>query len=625
MINLVVLSSGPVQSIALSDRLRSYMIGRDENCDLVLDDELASRVHAKLRFVGVQWQIEDCGSRNRLKVNQLSTDNEVLVNGDLIRIGDSVILFTDATHSPQQKKRSPPGRDTTTVSRIDMEPSFHPRAGTLIESFAAKNEKQSGLLGKLATLLHMVATEEQLFKLCIKNLRQAMAVRKIRIWLRDCQGRLQLAAQFPASKAAVEPSLYAGLAIENRQGIVFGDGVLDHSSKGDSKDPGAVCAILPGAESVHGVIECIETATNAFAVRDLEYLIAVCCIVGPALNRLEQIQRLESTNTELENNTESGTVVGTSDSIQQLQTRIQQVAQKDTTILITGETGTGKELVAGMIHDQSRRKGGPLITVNCAAFNETLLESELFGHEKGAFTGADRRRIGAFERANEGTLFLDEIGEMSLGCQAKVLRLLEHYPFERVGGSESVNTNVRIVAATHRDLPELVDTHNFRLDLMYRLQVVELKVPPLRDRGDDIKQLAYHFFRHYCKKFGQPIPGFSAVATESLLSYHWPGNVRELRNMMERVAVFNKGEEITTSDFQMKRQDFGQKFPLSEFHSMQEMENRYIRFVMESVAGNKTEACRVLGISRATLYNKLSNTAEDRDSSNPDSAKARTK
>ena len=609
MVQLIFLSSIPVETFAIEDRSKTYLIGRGNQCDIVIDDELVSRVHAKIFFVGSRWQIEDCGSRNRIQINQVPSKSEALVNGDLVRIGDAVLLFSEVTHSrSKQQSRS---HDTTTVSQVDMQAVFHTSAGETVESFAEKDHMQTGLLGKLATMLHIVNTPEQLHKLTISSIKKGIDAGRIHIWIRDQKGRLRLGSQFPSTKKRVEPSLTASLSLQNKQGILFGG--EDQQTPVAKRSCGdIVCALIPGESSPQGVIECCESKSENFSFHDLEYLIALCGIVGPALHRIKQLNSLQSSTAELIHRRNSGMMIGESDCMNQLQERIQQVALADSTILITGETGTGKELVAGLIHGLSRRNQGPLVTVNCAAFTETLLESELFGHEAGAFTGADRKRIGAFERANGGTLFLDEIGEMSQECQAKVLRAMEHYPFERVGGSEPVSIDVRIVAATHRDLHERVNAEKFRADLVYRLQVIELQMPPLRERGNDILKLAEHFLSYYCQKQGKPTPSIAQSALNSLLEYHWPGNVRELRNMMERVVVFNQGEEVTSRDF-IFRSDLEQDFPMSQFRPIHEMESRYINHVMNSVSGNKTEACRILGISRATLYNKLSN-VHDRES-----------
>lgn len=595
-------SMGPVRSCSLQRLDQTYLIGRDAACDIVLDDELVSRTHARIRRIGKHWQIEDCGSRNRLKINQIGIEKATLVNGDLLRIGDSILLFTaDDVVSSSSRTNRPVSCETATITQIPMQDVCHPGAGSMVELFSSRDKRQSGLLGKLATLSHIVQSPQHLFELAIKTLQDGIGAVDSRVWLRGREGRLQLAAQSDDKSIVADSSLFASLAVENSQGVVFGDGLLPDTEVASG---GAVAAIIPGTSGVRGAIECLPCDERSFSVNDLEFLIAVCNVSGMSLQNLEHRRKLETVNETLGQQVEPTVPVSASPGMQRLLERVYQVAKADTTVLVTGETGTGKELIARMIHEQSQRSGGPLIIVNCASFSESILESELFGHEKGAFTGADKRRIGAFERARGGTLFLDEIGEMSLACQAKILRVLEHYPFERVGGSEPVIADCRIVAATHRNLAEFVEQERFRADLMYRLQVIELKTPPLRERIDDIVVLADHFIRHFCRKLGRPVPEFSDAAMKSLQHYHWPGNVRELRNMMERIAVLCEGSQVGCSELCLTP-DVNAAFPFHGLQSIQEMEHRYIEFVLGSVNGNKSEACRILGISRATLYNKL--------------------
>jgi Nif-specific regulatory protein len=283
---------------------------------------------------------------------------------------------------------------------------------------------------------------------------------------------------------------------------------------------------------------------------------------------------------------------------------VNKVAPTDSTVLVLGESGTGKELVARAIHESSGRREGPCVAVNCAAFNESLLESELFGHERGAFTGADKRRLGQFETAHRGTIFLDEIGELSAACQAKLLRVLEGHPFQRVGGNDEVRVDVRIIAATHRELVELVRGGKFRQDLYYRLRVLELRIPPLRDRGDDRLLLAEHYLVEFRKRLGGPSRRLTKDAIEAVQRYDWPGNVRELRNAIERAMVLGTGPLITGSELQL-----GGKLPATRggfgLVPLAEAERRHIREVLNAVGGNKSRACRILDISRATLYNKL--------------------
>lgn len=290
--------------------------------------------------------------------------------------------------------------------------------------------------------------------------------------------------------------------------------------------------------------------------------------------------------------------------MKQVVEQIGRVGPASSTVLILGESGTGKELVARSIHDMSRYSAGPYVTVNCAAFSESLLESELFGHEVGAFTGADRRYIGQFERAHRGTLFLDEIGEMSLACQAKLLRVLEGHAFQRLGGTEEINVDVRMIAATHRDLPAMIAERQFREDLYYRLRVIDIKMPPLRDREEDVIELAAMFVESFRSQMGRGPLRLSKDAMQALRNYRWPGNVRELKNAVERAVVLGQGDEMEVGDLGLPSIT-ASSVARPEMITLKEAEERHIKFVLERCDGNKTQACKVLGIGRATLYSKL--------------------
>src|SRR5262249_52496816 len=248
-------------------------------------------------------------------------------------------------------------------------------------------------------------------------------------------------------------------------------------------------------------------------------------------------------------------LVGKSPAIESIESQIARVAGTNATVLIRGESGSGKELVARAIHYSSARRDGPFVCLNCAALSETLLESELFGHEKGAFTGATDKKIGKFEAADHGTIFLDEIGEMSVGTQAKFLRALEGHPFERVGGSKPIRADVRVVAATNQPLEKAIQAGQFRKDLFFRLQVVEIRVPPMRDRPTDIPILAEHFLKRFVRETGRKIRGFTAAAMEKMQAYHWPGNVRELRNVVERAVALGTGPMIDAQDIWLSSRD----------------------------------------------------------------------
>ncbi|MFB3819656.1 MAG: sigma-54-dependent transcriptional regulator [Candidatus Methylomirabilales bacterium] len=303
-----------------------------------------------------------------------------------------------------------------------------------------------------------------------------------------------------------------------------------------------------------------------------------------------------------------GQLIGTSPAMRRVLELLAQVAPSAATILILGESGTGKELVANAVHQGSPRRGGPLVKVNCAALPETLLESELFGYERGAFTGAAARKAGRFELAHGGTLFLDEIGELSPATQAKLLRVLQHGEFERVGGTQTLKADVRVVAATNADLPALVRERRFREDLFYRLNVITLALPPLRERREDIPLLAQHFLRRFAAKNNKTIAGFTETALDLLQSYAWPGNVRELENAVERAVVLARDSMLSPADLPetLAGTDAASRhLVISIGTPLEEVEDRLIAETLRYTRGDKTLAAKLLGIATRTIYRRL--------------------
>jgi DNA-binding NtrC family response regulator len=304
-------------------------------------------------------------------------------------------------------------------------------------------------------------------------------------------------------------------------------------------------------------------------------------------------------------------LAGPSAAMRQVWDLLARVADSDASVLITGESGTGKEMVARALHARGKRRAGPFVAVNCAAMPETLLESELFGHARGAFTDARAARTGLFVEADKGTLFLDEIGELPLGMQPKLLRALQERVVRPVGGSADVPFDVRIVAATNRDLETAIEERAFRSDLYYRLDVIHVELPPLRARGSDVLVLAQRFVDEFAARAGKPVTTVSAAAAERLLAYTWPGNVRELMNCVERAVALTRYEQITVDDLPAKVRDHRPSHVLvasedpSELVPLEEVERRYVLRVLESAGGNKTLAARILGLDRKTLHRKL--------------------
>ncbi|HEX5748150.1 MAG TPA: sigma-54 dependent transcriptional regulator [Archangium sp.] len=321
----------------------------------------------------------------------------------------------------------------------------------------------------------------------------------------------------------------------------------------------------------------------------------------------EEVRRLRQA---LGDASADGGWVGESPALRRVYELIERVADSDTSVLITGESGTGKEVAARALHARSRRHAGPFVAINCAAMPEQLLESELFGHARGAFTDAKAARTGLFIKANGGTLFLDEVGEMPLSLQPKLLRALQERTVRPVGGDSELPFDARIVAATNRDLELAVEEGRFREDLYYRLNVIGLELPPLRARGNDVLLLAQRFVEHFAGRSGKRVLGLSPAAAQRLLTYTWPGNVRELQNCIERAVALTSYEQLTVEDLPERIRDYrgsnrAQADDVSELVSLEEMERRYIQRVLEAVGGSRTLASRILGVDRKTIYRKL--------------------
>ena len=326
-------------------------------------------------------------------------------------------------------------------------------------------------------------------------------------------------------------------------------------------------------------------------------------VIMRAISQEEEIRDLRS---RVESNVEFSGIIGKDPKMQKIYKLIEDIATTDVTAMILGENGTGKEMVAHAIHHQSLRKDKPFVVVNCSAYPVTLLESELFGHEKGAFTGAIRQKSGRFEQAHGGTVFLDEIGEISSSAQIKLLRVLQTQKFERVGGEKTLQVNVRIIAATNKDLDREVQNGNFREDLFYRLNVISIRLPLLRERQNDIPLLAHHFLRYFVGEQGKEIEKFSPEAMRRLLDYFWPGNVRELKNSIEHAVVLAKGQRIEASDLPTSLHKAESSTRTGGLlHAMAGHEKKILRQVLEECGWNKKMAARRLGISRNTLYLKL--------------------
>lgn len=360
-----------------------------------------------------------------------------------------------------------------------------------------------------------------------------------------------------------------------------------------------------------GAFEVLNKCEGNFTEEDEIALVELAAHAAVALASTQQFEQLARVHHQMADQAAARVrLIGQCPAIEALRETIARVADTDLAVLILGENGTGKEVVSQMVHYLSERRHQPLIAVNCAALTETLLESELFGHERGAFTDAHDARPGKFELASGGTLFLDEIGDMSPGGQAKLLRVLEEKVVVRVGGSRSIPTDTRVIAATNQNLARLVREKRFREDLFFRLNVVSLELPPLRQRGDDVLALAQHFLETFCSKARRTVPEFTAAARKRMLAHPWPGNVRELRNLMERLAYLSQGDKIDASDLEFilaPEPTVPSIFQLHESlnEATRQFQIQYIQQQITAARGNMTDAAERLGMHRSNLYRKM--------------------
>jgi two-component system response regulator HydG len=377
-----------------------------------------------------------------------------------------------------------------------------------------------------------------------------------------------------------------------------------------SNRPDVPVVVLTAFGSMDSAVAAIRAGAYDFINKPIE-IEALAIAVDRAATHRSLRQEVKRLRLEAGRLPRFDALVGESPAMQEAYDLIERVAGVDATVLLTGESGTGKEVVARTLHERSHRRAAPLVAVNCAAMPEALLESELFGHAKGAFTDAKTAEVGLFSRANRGTIFLDEIGDMPMGLQPKLLRVLQERTVRPVGGRDEIPVDVRVVVATNRDLESAIEEGRFREDLYYRINVVQIPLPPLRARLGDILPLAQHFLTHFAARAGKSVSGIAPGAAQKLVAYAWPGNVRELQNSMERAVALTRFEQIGVDDLPEKVRDYRRSHVLvtsddpSELVPLEEVERRYIARVMEVVRGNKTAAARILGIERKRLYRML--------------------
>lgn len=632
-------------------------IGRAPGNQIVISDPKCSRHHCELFFRGGNWHVRDLDSRNGLSVDDERVAGEATLHfGQVMRIGAYSLQLTevhpDDTNDTREQKTTI-GLNSGSYAIIDR------KSGTQYDDPSGVHRMQDHHEGatELFRIARAMAAAEDEVQLCKVVLAGLIAFTEATIGgvllcppgddVAEVDTLQPLAIHGPRSAKEFSTFL-SRIALKDRDAILAHD-ISRHSSL--SKQPSlneleaesAICAPVRHGEHLQGVIHLYSLDSSApLNQAHLEFVLAVADQLGDQLYGLreklelaEGLDRVRRHVSDLQDQLQAETeLVGHSKSLEDLRRAIARVAPTDALVLIRGESGVGKELVARALHFNSLRKDGPFVCVNCAALSESLLESELFGHEKGAFTGAAGRRAGKFEQAHGGTLFLDEIGEMSAEIQAKFLRVLEGQPFERVGGGEPIQVDVRVVTATNRNLEEAVREKQFRRDLFFRLQVIEISVPPLREHPDDIAAIAQHFVQRFATQSHRRVRGFNSNAIRKLMSHSWPGNVRELRNVVERAVILANNEvlepgdvvltNLSLDDIDDPRPD-SQKTTAPEIPvdtavdpqldlwgsfiqqnlSLDDIDRLYIEAVLAAMDWNKSAAARLLQIERTTLDRRL--------------------
>jgi Nif-specific regulatory protein len=633
---------------------QSVTIGRAPSNQIVIKDERCSRVHAEVLAIDDQWYVRDLDSRNGTMVGEQVVKSErALSPGDVIRIGHCQLLFVHHlaeafAEGSTAVHRLPGVQAGLTSLAIDessetREPTtiMHRRGHTRFFQPEAPDEGSVSGVGRAAAKLCRLAFE--MAKAAdLQSLAEQALVGLFEGTQTDAGAVLLLPREQADPPHSEQLEVVASCAAEGqryhrvsnflaatvmREGEavlarnVMGDSTLGSSdSKGQFHATSVLCAPIRRGGNLLGVVHLYSTKEDRSPEpEDLEFTLAVADTLAVALvnlkSRQELAENLTQVRTEMVQLRERlgvhSEIVGRSPLIEKVRSEIALAAPSKATVLIRGESGVGKELVARAVHDNSPRGKNVFVCLNCAALAEDLLASELFGHERGAFTGATERKIGKFEAAHRGTLMLDEIGEMSPGIQAKFLRVLEGHPFERVGGSKPVSVDVRVIAATNRDLEKDAAEGRFRRDLYFRLHVLEIIVPGLRKRADDIPELANYFLRRFTAETGKKIQGFTPSAMEQLVRYRWPGNVRELKNVIERAVVLSTGPMIDQDELLLsKLPTAGDTAELTmpgqvQACSLADVERRHILAILQHTVWNKSRAASILGIERSTLDRKI--------------------
>jgi Nif-specific regulatory protein len=628
------------------DAGNTYTLGRATTNRIVLKDDLASREHAEVAYRAGRWHVRDLNSLNGTRVNNQRLDAEWdLAPNDELSVGRTRLLFVeDMDQLPDLPRAAQEPEGVSIKKRLGQTRFLTPQPppppanddNTAVHPLPRHAlSRDLSLLYRLALDMGSASTYDEVCRIVLDALLEAIPA--------DVGAILSVArgpkGEPPAGKAGRgvelevtahrhrDPSVHgytrvsdyvSNEVLASREAILAEDVARDRylRNRESLSDLGAtslICAPILFGDRTLGLIHLYCTDPHkALDAEDLEFAVAVAKQLGGVIHQLQRNQSVTAANQSLREQLRvESELIGESPAVKDIERQIGRVAGTNATCLIRGESGVGKELVARAVHYSSPRKEGPFVCLNCAALTETLLESELFGHEKGSFTGATEKKIGKFEAANHGTIFLDEIGEMNVGTQAKLLRILEGHSFERVGGSVPIRVDVRVVAATNQPLEEAVREGRFRRDLFFRLQVVEIRVPPLRERKGDVPLLAEHFLKRFVLETGRKIRGFTPAALKKMADYDWPGNVRELRNVVERAVALGSGPFLDAADIWLSSLEVGGGPsadggpPPYQPLSLEDVERDHILKTLAHTDWNKSQAAGILKIERSTLDRKI--------------------
>jgi len=642
-IGFIVFENGPDRGrrVAL-EAGRRITLGRKETNDVVIDDPMVSREHAILaaREDG-SLELHDLKSKNPVRVNDQPVTGAVLTDGDRLLLGSTVLVFSrtgEARLRPTTSVDSAvtfvgsesAASDDSVQLEIDASSELvQSSTGEGLKSLLRDHARLAELF-RVARRLAEASDSGEIFDAVMETIMGSVDAKRAFIATHDPDlGELEPRKVVNREPGAAAASIEVSRTLVNRtleQGVSL---LTEDAAKEEAFEraesvitlrlKSSMCVPLLAGGTVVGIVY-VDNRERAgrFSREDLEYLTALASLTATHLENLRLRQRLSEEVIQLRLQVQKeNEIVGRSREMLRALEMVRKVAPHDTTVLVTGESGTGKELIARAIHTLGRRKDRPFVAVNCAAIPDTLLESELFGYApQSGISGADPKgKPGKFELAHGGTLFLDEIGDMPLVTQVKILRALQERKVERLNSTESVSVNIRVVAATNRDLEAMVRDGRFREDLFFRLRVVEIPVPPLRKRGEDVSLIAESFL---ARRFGGRV-SVSAKAKELLLAHTWPGNVRELLNALEEAVIMGDGKVIRPENLPPTVRK-GEAEITSPLMALEQMERRYVAEVLRRVGGNRTKAAHVLGISRDTLQKKLKDGAADKAAPPPPKA-----